>query len=67
MAFETFPAIVAVDPRHRLPLTLLSIIQSSKEQFKWNIQLTQVKCDSVQRIQGELRPMGYGEGKGCDM
>jgi len=44
---------VYVDPRHKLPLTLLSIIQSSKETFKWNIRQTQVKCSSIRRLQSE--------------
>lgn len=45
-------ALVYVNPRHRLPLTLLSIIQSSREQYKWNIKISQLKCDDVKIIKG---------------
>ena len=46
-------AIVPVDARQRMPLILLSLIQSSQETFKWNVKVTQMKCDETKHISGK--------------
>ncbi|CAL8078751.1 unnamed protein product [Orchesella dallaii] len=45
-----YSTLVAVNPRHRIPLSLLSIIQSSREQYKWNIKITQMRCANVNYV-----------------
>jgi len=51
--FSLLIALVAVNPRHRIPLSLLSIIQSSREQYKWKIKITQLRCANVDYIKGK--------------
>ncbi|CAG7722418.1 unnamed protein product [Allacma fusca] len=45
-----YATIIHVDPTYNQPLTLLSIIQSNRETFKWNIKVTQMKCGSYRPI-----------------